>query len=438
MIQPNNSEVRMQSQGHRRGPSRRSGRILPLAAVLAVLWLLSAATHAACGQDNDVLPGIMHMDAGVQKAVEFPTNVERVAVGDPSVADIEAIDRRKILVTAIEGGSTSLYVWTRCSPDPDRSVLLVSGRAAMDVHEVERSREQVADLPMQVQTDIRLVEVSRSRLRELGASMLGRRASSNFMFGSPRVVDGRGVPGAIADASSGIPGSESGFNIFYGGGGSRFLALLTALEASDFAYTLAEPSLVALSGQSATFHAGGEFPVPVPSAGSDSISVQFREFGVRVSLTPTVIDRDRLTLKVAPEVSELDPTAGVTINGTTVPGVRVRRTDTTVSLGDGESFVISGLVSSNTASQVDKLPGLGDLPVLGAFFRSSRVTADDRELLMIVTPHLVRPFARDAELPELPGEAYRHYRPGVAQQFFLEDGRFDPSRFGQSGLWHGN
>lgn len=408
------------------------------AGAAVVLGLLAANVHAACGQVNDVLPRVQHMDAGAQKTVEFPTDVQRVAVGEAEIADIEAIDRRSILITAIDGGLTSLYVWTRCSPEPDRTLLTVSGRAALDVHEQEGSRAQVADLPMQVQTDIRLVEVSRSRLRELGALMLGRRGSSNFLFGSPGVVDGRGVPGAIAGASSGIPGSESGFNIFYGGGGSRFLALLNALEASDFAYTLAEPSLVALSGQSATFHAGGEFPVPVPSAGSDSISVEFKEFGVRVSLTPTVIDRDRLTLKVAPEVSELDDSAGITVNGTTVPGVRVRRTDTTVSLGDGESFVISGLVSSNTAAQVDKLPGLGDLPVLGAFFRSSRVSADDRELLMIVTPHLVQPFARDAELPELPGEAYRHYRPGPAQQFFLEDGRFDASRFGQSGLWDGN
>lgn len=408
--------------------------------VLAVLGLVlsAGAAQASCGQVNDVMPQVQHMDAGVQKTVEFPTEVQRVAVGDAAIADIEAIDRRRILVTALDGGLTSLYVWTRCSPEPDRTLVMVSDRAALDVHEQEGSRAQVADLPMQVQTDIRLVEVSRSRLRELGASILGRRESSNFLFGSPGVVDGRAAPGAVAGAASGIPGSDSGFNIFYGGGSNRLLGLLNALEASDFAYTLAEPSLVALSGQSATFHAGGEFPVPVPSSGSDSISVQFREFGVRVSLTPTVIDGDRLTLKVAPEVSELDESAGISVNGTTVPGVRMRRTDTTVSLGDGESFVISGLVSSSTAAQVDKLPGLGDLPVLGAFFRSSRVSADDRELLMIVTPHLVQPFARDAQLPELPGEEYRHYRPGPAQQFFIEDGRFDASRFGQSGLWDGN
>lgn len=415
----------------------RYGRVGLLTLALALAGGLPGVAQAGCDRVNSVLPHVKHLDAGVHKRLTFPTRVTRVAVGDPDVADMEIIGDRELLLTGVDGGLTSVYVWTTCNDRPDRSLVIVSAREALEVHEAEGSREQVADLPMQVQADIRLVEVSRSKLREMGASLLGRRGSANFLFGGPGAVQGRVAPGGVGGANVGLPASDSGFNIFYGGGGSRFLSMINALEANDFAYTLAEPSLVALSGQSATFHAGGEFPVPVPSSGSDTVNVQFKEFGVRVSFTPTVIDGDRLTLKVAPEVSELDDASGVDIAGTRVPGLRVRRTDTTVSLGDGESFVISGLVSNQMASQVDRFPGLGSIPVLGAFFRSSRFEEEDRELLMIVTPHLVQPLARDAEQPPLPGQDLRDYRPTWTEQFFLEDGSFDAGRFDRGGRGHG-
>lgn len=159
--------------------------------------------------------------------------------------------------------------------------------------------------------------------------------------------------------------------------------MINALENSGFAYTLARPSLTVLSGQTASFLAGGEIPIPVPSAGSDNVSIEYKEFGVRLALTPTVISQGRITLKVAPEVSELDYSNVVTIAGTQVPGLTVRRTDTSIALADGESFIISGLVSNNTRSAVDRLPGWVAcrywrvLPQLGHAPRRNR-TADDR------------------------------------------------------------
>jgi pilus assembly protein CpaC len=131
-----------------------------------------------------------------------------------------------------------------------------------------------------------------------------------------------------------------------------------------------------------------------------------------------VLDGNRIFLKVSPEVSELDFANAVQSGGVAVPGLRVRRTDTSVSLGNGESFVISGLVSRNTLSNVDKFPWLGDLPVIGAFFRSTRFDREDKELLMVVTPHLVRPIARNAILPELPGSDVRDYKPSYSEMFF--------------------
>ena len=149
-----------------------------------------------------------------------------------------------------------------------------------------------------------------------------------------------------------LPVDNGQFNFSWIGG--KTMVMINALEGSGFAYTLARPSLVALSGQSASFLAGGEIPIPVPSSGSDSVSIEYKEFGIRLTLTPTIIGRDRIALKVAPEVSELDYSNAVNIAGTLVPGLTVRRTDTSISLADGESFVISGLISTRNSSQVNK------------------------------------------------------------------------------------
>ena len=237
-------------------------------------------------------------------------------------------------------------------------------------------------------------------------------------------------PVTYADVRPGIPLDNDVFNIVWGGGSSRFLAMINALENSGFAYTLARPSLTVLSGLTASFLAGGEIPIPVPSSGSDNVSIEYKEFGVRLALTPTVVSRNRITLKVAPEVSELDYNNAVVIAGTQVPGLSVRRTDTSISLADGESFIISGLISSNVRSAVDKMPGLGNLPIIGAFFRQSALNREETELLMIVTPHLVQPLAVNARLPELPGEALRTYDPSWGRLFFMENGNFE----GRGGL----
>jgi pilus assembly protein CpaC len=280
-------------------------------------------------------------------------------------------------------------------------------------------------LPSQVQTDIRFVEVSRTKLKEASTSIFGK-GSNNFLFGSPGTVPGVTVsPGTVGGTRPAIPLNNNNFNIVWGGGSSKVLGMLNAMESSGFAYTLARPSLVALSGQSASFLAGGEFPVPVPNGEGNGISIEYKEYGVRLTLTPTVVGRNRIALKVAPEVSELDFTAGVTIAGTTVPALNVRRTDTSVSLADGESFVISGLINTSNIASVDKFPGLGDIPILGALFRSSQINRDERELLMIVTPHLVQPLAANAPLPSLPGESLRNYDPNFLKLYFLENGNFD-------------
>lgn len=374
---------------------------------------LVAAAPGNCGSLGQ-LPAALSVGEGLQQELQSPVAITRLAIGDPKIADVHLNGDRGFLLTGIASGTTSLMVWTACSNTPRQSMVFVKGKATSALTSLSLSPSDDPTLPSQVQTDIRFVEVSRSKLKEASTKILG--IGSNFFLGSPKLVS----PTA---GTFGLPVSASNFNIGFGGG--RVSAMINALESSGFAYTLARPSLVALSGQSATFLAGGEVPIPVPSSASNNISIEYKEFGIRLTLTPTVVDRNRISLKVAPEVSELDYTNAVTIQGIQVPALTIRRTDTSVSLADGESFVISGLISSTNTTTISKFPGLGDIPILGAFFRDSSVNRQDKELLMIVTPHLVQPLAANAQLPSLPGEKLRNYDPNWYRLYFLENGNFD-------------
>ncbi|MGE8315626.1 Type II secretion system protein D precursor [compost metagenome] len=397
--------------------------------LLAALLPQAQAAGKGCEAISQ-LPSVIEIDQGLQQELRLPLAISRVAVGEPKVADVQASGERGVVITAVGQGNTTLMLWTACAPSPHRAMVFVKGRASADMAEDSFLPSQDAQLISQVQADIRFVEVRRTKYKEAGARLFFK-GSNNSLIGSPGTVPGTSVsPGSVPNVTPSIPLDDTVFNIVWGGGSSRFLAMINALENSGFAYTLARPSLTVLSGQTASFLAGGEIPIPVPSAGSDNVSIEYKEFGVRLALTPTIISQGRITLKVAPEVSELDYSNVVTIAGTQVPGLTVRRTDTSIALADGESFIISGLVSNNTRSAVDRLPGLGSLPVLGAFFRNSAMRREETELLMIVTPHLVQPLAANARLPQLPGENLRTYDPSWGRLFFLENGNFD----GQGGL----
>ncbi len=403
--------------------TQRSSPIRSVTLIAALLALLPLSQARAASSGCAALPRVpatLEIDQGLQQELRLPVGISRAAVGDPKVADVHALGNDAVLLTAMGPGATSLSLWTACSSTPRQTMVFVRGQASADM---AVARE--AELPMQIQADIRFVEVSRTKLKEAGARLFYK-GSNNSLIGSPGSVPGTVVsPGNVPVNTPLIPLDNGAFNIVWGGGSSRFLAAINALENTGFAYTLARPSLTVLSGMTASFLAGGEIPIPVPSSGSDSLSIEYKEFGIRLALSPTVVSRDRISLKVAPEVSELDFSNAVQIAGITVPALKVRRTDTSISLADGESFVISGLINTSNRSAVDKFPGLGDIPVLGALFRQSSVQREETELLMVVTPHLVQPLAANAQLPELPGERLRTYDPSWGRLFFLESGDFD-------------
>lgn len=336
-------------------------------ALVASLFLI--ATPAMADADRvSVAPGEQHV-------LTFMKPLEKLSVSDPDVVSVTATGKQEVLVTAEAQGTAIVRAWLKGETSPRQTNFQVSDLlGAKD------------PLPMQVQTDIRVVEVNRSELNTLGVyySRLFNGGNNSVTIAPPGGgARGFGPPGSAAEGL----GAE-GFNLF--SFGSSSLSIINALESGGFAYTLAEPSLVSLSGQTATFLSGGEFPIPVSSRDGD-IQIEFKEFGVSLALTPTVVSEDQIILKVAPEVSELDFSSGVSTAGVSVPGLRIRRTETMVSMASGESFIISGLVSRSTTNTSDRLPGLGNIPILGAFFRSDRIASEDKELIMVVTPRLVSP-----------------------------------------------
>lgn len=445
---------------------------------MTVRFILSAICMMAltCSAPAFAAPRTINLEQGQQKTWTQARPIQRAATGDDDVVGINVVPPRGVIITAKKAGSAMVSVWEEGSNEPsmqlqvivsaspvtaraslgadsqqaqissDGPKLRLSGAlSSLERHEnvsssllgdVKDGAEEtkkfvdgsVSNFDVQVQIDIKIVEVSRSKLKEAGFY------SQHYGSGALRGLSGpNNISAFESDPNTGrklfstsgfIPRGDA-FNIFRWGANS--LTVFSALESNGFAYTLAEPSLTAMSGQTASFLAGGELPIPIRNgSGSDSsISVQFKEYGIRLGLTPTVLDQNRITLKVAPEVSEVDQSTAVNAGGFSIPGLRVRRTETTVGIGDGETFVISGLVSRNTVNSVDKFPFLGDIPILGAFFRSTHFERDDKELLMIATPHLVRPFAKGAKLPNLPGEEVRNYDSGILRFLLLDSGRID-------------
>jgi pilus assembly protein CpaC len=269
----------------------------------------------------------------------------------------------------------------------------------------------------QVQLEVSFAEVSRTALKEIGfnfwqkskdgdysGGLLGPNSSSagiipTLSSSTSGATDGLSNEMGLPFISSPISGTFGAVFATSGTGSFPFSAALSILSERGYARTLSEPTLVALSGQQASFLAGGEFPVPLPQA-LGQIGVDYKKFGIQLAFIPTVVGPN-IQLKMSATVSDIDTTIGLRLASVVVPGLTERHSDTTVRLRDGESFAIAGLLSDQVRSTVDKFPGLGDLPILGTLFRSTSYKRQETELLVVVTAHLVRPTG---ERPVMPGE----------------------------------
>ncbi len=409
--------------------------------------------------------GALHelaLEAGQNRLLVLSEPVARVSVADPTVADLKVVTNTQLLLTAKGVGSTDLTLWNKNDeplvvalqvaryleglrkqlrelfPKEQITVhsagdLVILSGSVSDVRLPERIGElaklhsgKVANLvqvtgEQQVQLEVKFAEVSRTGLREIGLNFfhkssdgyhVGGLASSRTIAGDfLNTVENPAIPGTGPRGQAGAYGGQppdvlhqpfgNAFSIFYSGfSGFPFSVMLSLLESSGLAKVLAEPTLVTLSGQEAKFLAGGEFPVPLSSA-LGQVNVQWKKFGILLGFTPTVLDRDTIHLKLAAEVSDIDPKVSITVGGNTIPGLTSRQSETTVRLADGQSFAVAGLMSDTIRSQIDQVPLLGDLPIIGALFRSTNYQRLETELLVIVTARLAKPVAPH-ELPPLP------------------------------------
>ena len=331
-------------------------------------------------------------------------------------------------VTATTLNGVVLLTGTVAAPaDAQEAQTLVQAFVGDGVRVLSRLRTAT---PLQVNLQVRFAEVSRTFVRNIGANLVNRQIGSGAILG---IASGRGgtiasvagtppagyINGAPVDAAGNpisiaasglLPGATqytfptaTGLGSTLGLAGHAFgMDLLASLDLGERlgqVSTLANPNLTALSGETGTFLAGGEIPIPV-SQGLGAVSVEYKQYGVSLAYTPTVLSDGRISLRVRPEVSELSSAGAVTINGTTIPALTTRRAETTVELGSGQSFMIAGLLSNSHDNSINRTPGLGQVPILGQLFRSEQFQRNETELVIIITPYLVHPVnGNDIALP---------------------------------------
>ena len=346
-----------------------------------------------------------------------------------------AMPEARIAVSTM-GTGTFLLTGTIAAPeDAAEAQRLVQAFVGKDANVISRLKMAT---PLQVNLQVKFAEVSRSLVKTLGVNLTSlSQGGSGFQFGigqgragfapvfrpdSP-LGTGNTVKFQIPDVNNpgkfievdGTTVNPIGVGATIAGAGRLLgLDILGALDAGESAglvTTLAQPNLTALSGETADFLAGGEYPIPI-SQGLGTTSIEYKKYGVSLAYTPTVLANGRISIRVRPEVSELSSQGSVTLNGFNVPALTIRRTETTVELGSGQSFMIAGLLSNSSQNTVQKIPGAGDVPILGALFRSTNFRRGETELVIIVTPYLVNPVnANDIKLPtdgyQAPNDAQR-------------------------------
>lgn len=414
-----------------------------------------AATSAPARGKPQTKPETVHVAAGKSIIFESAQTVRRVAIAQPGIADAMVLSPRQIYINGKAPGSTNLTLWgsgdtiigvvdINVAPDSNRlkeniytvfpgetgiavnaanDYLTLSGTVsslavANQVLELARAyapidkdgRPRIINVlevggVHQVMLEVRVSEMSRTLARRLGFNF-------SFISSSGRQFGVSLLDNLVSLPRDGWPGNPLAVTSNINGilnflqDGTNWTVFIDALKENGLLKILAEPTLMTLSGKEARFLAGGEFPVPVPQGTGigTTITIEYKPFGVGLAFTPVVLSNGKISMQVAPEVSELDFTTAVALNGFIIPSINTRRVSTTVELADGQSFAIAGLLKEDTREVVKKFPVLGEIPILGALFRSSDYQKRDTELIVIVTPHLVKPF--DKKKQALPSDQF--------------------------------
>lgn len=435
-------------------------------APLALAMVLATPAGLADARPTPGAPsapsGLVQVNTGRGRLVTLPRPMSDVFVADDAVADVQVRSPTQLYIFGKKPGETTISATTKggavvyastvrvgnnydsigamlrlAMPEaqivatPMNGLVLLTGTIASpgDAAEAERlvqayvgestkvlSRLKTAT-PLQVNLQVRVAEVSRSFIKQVGVNVQSYDSTGGFKFG---IAQGRSAiqyapTGGLFTGggqtptgnNTGLSGAATGGTLAFAGKllGLDLLGALDLGETTGMVTTLANPNLTALSGETGTFLAGGEVPIPIAQA-LGTVSVEYKQYGVSLAYTPTVLADGRISLRVRPEVSQLDYSNAVTMNGTRVPGLTTRRVETTLELGSGQSMMIGGLLQNTHNNSIQKTPFLGDLPILGALFRSNGFQRSETELVIIITPYLVKPINSLSQVA-LPSDGYR-------------------------------
>ena len=428
--------------------ARMAHRLQIILAVLAWSTILCTSAYATAiighSKGKDV-----ELEVSEGALVRLDNNASSVFIANPEIADVTVKSPRLVYVFGRSQGETSLYAVDKddnvvanvrvrvvhnlsALQDAINEVVQTGGVSATSVDggivlsgavrnatDAENARvlaerflagrqeiiNQIAvTAPNQVNLRVRVAEVQRNVVNQLGINWESVVRMGGITFGLSTGLFG--ATGGLGQVGNNLLTSR-----FKGTLDLNFL--LDALAQDGLITVLAEPNLTATSGETASFLAGGEFPIPVAFEDNE-LTIEFKEFGVSLSFTPTILSENRISLRVRPEVSQLSTTGAIILNGFSIPSLTTRRAETTVALASGQSFAIAGLLLNNTLHDTDKVPGLGDIPVLGRLFMSDRFERNESELVIVVTPYLVQPV-NDQRIP-LPTDPYSDFTSSNTQE----------------------
>ncbi len=424
----------------------RLARAAVLVSLLGAVAPAAETTQAAAGRSEEI-----SMTVGKAVILDHPDEITRVSISDPQVADAVAVSTKEVLLNAKGPGITTLVIWSKSgernfftlnvNPNvqqiqtqlqqtfPGENIqLVVSGgavslvgkassaavadKAAALVASVARNVINNVAVPVserQVVLKVRFAEVQRAAVQQFGVNLFSTGALntpgqiSTQQFAPPRSPTVEGSIGAPVTGFSTSFSLSDALNIFAFRPDLNLGAVIRALKANNLIQILAEPNVVATSGKEAVLLVGGEFPVPVIQGGGNAgaVTIQFREFGIRLNFLPVVTAAETVKMHVRPEVSSLDFANGVTLSGFTIPALATRRVETDVELAPGQSFVIAGLIDQRVTENLTKIPGLASIPLLGTIFKSRQLNKNDSELLVLVTPEFASALSASDKKPDV-------------------------------------
>lgn len=434
--------------------------IKQLSQLCVICLLVAAATDLVSAQGG---PEEVRLTVGKSIVIDYPADIARISTSNADIVDASPVTGREVLVHGKSLGTVTLVVWSKAGqrnfyninveqnleplrrllqetfPNEDihvqssRDSLSLTGRVdSKDVSDKAQALAtpfakevvnnlQVSDLKLEKQILLRVkfAELDRSASNQFAVNLvstgatntIGQISTGQFSSTSPSSIGSGGSTFTISNA----------LNIFAFRPDLNLGAFLQALQQRNLLQILAEPTLITTDGKEASFLEGGEFPIPVLQGGANSgaVTIQFREFGVRLNFTPVVTGNNNIRLHVKPEVSSLDYSNAVSFNGFTIPALSSRKMETNIELGEGQSFVIAGLIDNRVTETISKIPGLANLPILGNLFKSRQLNRSDTELVVVVTPEITLPLqaGEGQPMPAMPRPFLVPINPGSQEAF---------------------